>query len=92
MVQASGLGARYDLSRPVGQRLVDLRVGEAPVSDAQTYRVATNSFLAEGGDGYAGFRDGRVVARDVVLSDVLTDYVRAMKTIAAPAMGRLIQA
>ena len=92
MVQASGLCARYDLSRPVGQRLVDLRVGDAPVSDAQTYRVATNSFLAEGGDGYAGFRDGRVVARDVVLSDVLTDYVRATKTIAAPAMGRLIQA
>ena len=26
---------------------------------SRTYRVATNSFLAEGGDGYDGFRQGR---------------------------------
>ena len=92
MVQVSGLRARYDLSRPVGARLVSLEVGGQPVDDHRRYRVTTNSFLAEGGDGYAAFRDGRAVARDVVLSDILADYVRRAAVIEPPAPGRLTPA
>jgi 5'-nucleotidase/UDP-sugar diphosphatase len=92
MVQVSGLRAVYDLARPVGNRVLDLRVGDRPIEDDRRYRVATNSFLAEGGDGYAGFRDGRIAARDAVLSDVFADYISAMKTISAPAAGRLVAA
>ena len=76
MCQVSGLRATYDLQRPVGARLVSLEVGDAPVADAKSYRVATNSFLAEGGDGYAAFLRGRVVAKGKLLSEVLSDYVR----------------
>jgi 2',3'-cyclic-nucleotide 2'-phosphodiesterase (5'-nucleotidase family) len=90
MVQVSGLRARYDLGRAVGERLVDLTVGDVAVDAAKTYRVATNSFLAEGGDGYAGFRDGRIVAKDAVLSDVFADYIRAQGVITAPPPGRLV--
>jgi 2',3'-cyclic-nucleotide 2'-phosphodiesterase (5'-nucleotidase family) len=90
MVQASGLRARYDLSRPAGARLVDLRVDGAPALDEATYRVATNSFLAEGGDGYEGFRQGRVLSRDAVMSDVIADHLRTAGTFSAPATGRLI--
>lgn len=90
MVQVSGLRAHYDLARAVGSRLLDVTIDGQPVDDARTYRVATNSFLAEGGDGYAGFRDGRIAARDAVLSDVFADYISAMKTISAPAAGRMV--
>ncbi len=90
MVQASGLRARYDLARPVGERLVDMHIGGLPLDEAHTYRVATNSFLAEGGDGYAGFTDGRVVSRDAVLSDVLADHIKTTVTITPPPGGRLI--
>jgi 5'-nucleotidase/UDP-sugar diphosphatase len=90
MVQASGVRATYDLKRPIGSRLVTLEVGGKPVEDARTYRVATNSFLAEGGDGYAAFKRGQVVARDKQLSDLLADYVGTVKTIEPPAMGRLV--
>ena len=64
MVQVSGSRARYDLASARGARVVELDVGGRPVADARTYRVATNSFLAEGGDGYAGVPPGaRAVPR-----------------------------
>jgi 5'-nucleotidase len=36
----------------------DLRIAGEPVRDATVYRVTVNSFLAEGGDGFASIRDG----------------------------------
>jgi 2',3'-cyclic-nucleotide 2'-phosphodiesterase (5'-nucleotidase family) len=90
MIQVSGLRARYDLSRAVGARLVDLEIGGRPVDDHQRYRVTTNSFLAEGGDGYTPFREGRSVARDVVLSEVVADHIRKAGVVHPPAPGRLV--
>lgn len=89
MCQVSGLRASYDLKRPVGARLVALEIAGAPVRDGAMYRVATNSFLAEGGDGYTAFQRGRVVAKDKLLSEVLSDYVRERQVIEPPALGRL---
>lgn len=92
MCQVSGLRATYDLARPVGARLVTLGIGGRPVEDGRIYRVATNSFLSEGGDGYSSFKKGRETARDKQLSDLLCDHVAAVKTIEPPAMGRLVPA
>ena len=92
MVQASGLRATYDLKRPVGARLVSLEVAGQPVQNGKVYRVATNSFLAEGADSYTAFKGGRVVARDKLLSDVLSDYIRERQTIEPPIAGRLVPA
>ena len=90
MVQVSGLRARYDLARPVGARLVSLEVGGKPVEAARNYRVATNSFLAEGGDGYLALKAGREVARAPLISEVLTEHIKAAKTVTPPELGRLI--
>ena len=90
MVQVSGLRARYDLSKPVGARLVSLEIGGRPIDDHQRYRVTTNSFLAEGGDGYAAFRGGQVIGRDAVVSDILTDYIKRAPVVTPPDPGRLL--
>ncbi|MCG5242663.1 bifunctional metallophosphatase/5'-nucleotidase [Azospirillum doebereinerae] len=42
-----------DPARPPGQRVQELGVGGAPVDRKARYRLATSSFLAGGGDGYA---------------------------------------
>jgi 2',3'-cyclic-nucleotide 2'-phosphodiesterase (5'-nucleotidase family) len=88
--QVSGLRATYDLKRPAGSRLLALEVGGGPVDNAKTYRVATNSFLGEGGDGYLSFKNGRIDARDKQLSEILCDHIKAAKTISPAAPGRLI--
>jgi 5'-nucleotidase / UDP-sugar diphosphatase len=90
MAQVSGLKAQYDLSRAVGARLLSLEIGGQPVDDHRRYRVTTNSFLAEGGDGYAAFRQGRLVAHDPVLSDVVADHIRRVQVVEPPAPGRLV--
>lgn len=89
MAQVSGLKARYDLQRPPRSRLISVEIDGRPVDDHRRYRVATNSFLAEGGDGYNGFRQGKVAARDAVLSDVLADHIKRVNTVSPPEAGRL---
>ena len=88
--QVSGVRATYDPGRPVGARLVSLEIAGAPVADGKMYRVATNSFLAEGADGYTEFKRGRVIAKDRLLSEVLSDYIRAAGKIEPPPGGRLV--
>jgi 5'-nucleotidase/UDP-sugar diphosphatase len=88
--QVSGMSARYDLSRPAGDRLVEFRVGGEPVVAERTYRVATNSFLAAGGDRYEAFVRGRKVGEDALVADCVLDHLRAAGTISPPAPGRLV--
>jgi 2',3'-cyclic-nucleotide 2'-phosphodiesterase (5'-nucleotidase family) len=59
----SGLLAEVTADR----KLVAVEVAGEPLDDARTYRVATNSFLAAGGDGFGDFRRGRNVTRTGVL-------------------------
>ena len=59
--QVSGMTVRADLSRPVGQRLVRLEVAAKPVDDARIYRLATNDFLARGGDGYEALKQASIL-------------------------------
>ena len=42
-----------------GQRVHDLRINGQPVTAARDVRFTVNSFMAEGGDGYALLRQGR---------------------------------
>ncbi len=42
-----------DLAKPPGQRVQELSVGGRPVDRKAHYRLATSSFLAAGGDGFA---------------------------------------
>jgi 5'-nucleotidase/UDP-sugar diphosphatase len=61
-----------------GDRLVALTVGGAPVDPARRYRLATNSFMAAGGDGYPKLvgRPG-VVDTGFVDADALREYLAA---------------
>ncbi len=61
-----------------------------PVVAEATYRVATNSFLAEGGDRYESLKNGRKVAEDALLSDCVVDHLKRRGTIAPPPPGRLV--
>ena len=58
MLQVShSLRYRWDDTLPMGAKVVtgSIRIDGAPLDDAKTVRVATNNFLAEGGDGFPMF-------------------------------------
>jgi 2',3'-cyclic-nucleotide 2'-phosphodiesterase (5'-nucleotidase family) len=90
MVQVSGLRARYDLRKPKGQRLLSLDINGRAVEDSKMYRVATNSFLGQGGDLYATFLRLQQQDTGQLLSAVVLDYFRRVRDVAPPQMGRLI--
>lgn len=52
-------GFAYSYSdTPTGRVLGPVTVGGTEISDTATYRVVTNNFVADGGDGLPGFRVG----------------------------------
>jgi 2',3'-cyclic-nucleotide 2'-phosphodiesterase (5'-nucleotidase family) len=55
----SGVVVRYDSSQKTGERIKSVEVNGKALDGATDYRVVTNTFLANGGDGYKLFVGGR---------------------------------
>lgn len=82
---SKGVLMRYDPAKPAGQRVVEFTLNGKPIDDQTTYRVATNSFLAPGGDGFMDFTAGtnKQVHGGYNLSDAVIDYLKKGNTILA---------
>lgn len=89
ILQVSGLTVRYDLSRPAGNRAVDVRVGDEPLNPDRIYRVATISILAQGGDLYTAF-SGAPATPGKPFAQVLERWVAGRGMVTVPAEGRLL--
>jgi len=53
--QVSGLTFTFSRSAPVGSRVKEVTLGGRPLEPEKEYVIATNDFLAAGGDGYHAF-------------------------------------
>jgi len=71
--------------------LIDLRIGDQPIDNQKTYRVATSSFLAEGGDLYQTFLRTKQSDTKKALSEVVMDYIQKHGEIQPPKLGRLVK-
>jgi 5'-nucleotidase / UDP-sugar diphosphatase len=90
--QVSGMTIEYDPRRPAGKRILSIRIGGKPLAPDRTYRIATNDFLARGGDGYAGFVGAPqlIPADDApLLTNEVMVYVRKLGTVHTPVDGRV---
>jgi 2',3'-cyclic-nucleotide 2'-phosphodiesterase (5'-nucleotidase family) len=91
--QVSGLTVVVNPGRPAGQRVVSVDVAGAPLDDARTYTLATNEFMAHGGDGYTALAGARTLINEIdatlIVSDVI-DYIARAGTIAPAPEGRIV--
>ncbi len=55
---SAGVSYTFDRARPLGSRIANLALNGIPVDPAATYRVSTNDFLANGGDGFTNLTAG----------------------------------
>lgn len=77
-LQVSGISVTYRPAAPVGARVETVVVGNKPLDPMARYSVVTDSFLADGGDGYAIFQETQDrVERQVPLRDLLLDALKA---------------
>ncbi|MDX2594262.1 bifunctional metallophosphatase/5'-nucleotidase [Streptomyces sp. WI03-4A] len=92
---SANLTYTLDMTKSGADRVVtdSIRLNGAPVDPAATYRVATNSFLAGGGDGFPtlGTGTGDLVGVDdlTALEKYLTANSTASSPIAPPAANRI---
>ena len=88
--QVSGLTITYDSSKNIMERLVDIKVNGEKIIDAKKYTVAVSGYLADGGDGFIVFTEGRVVNADLPFQDALYGQFKEVRNIKKPAMNRQI--
>jgi 2',3'-cyclic-nucleotide 2'-phosphodiesterase (5'-nucleotidase family) len=90
--QVSGMVVEADLSKPAGERVVSVKVGGQPLDVAKTYTLATNDYMAGGGDGYAMFVGAKnlidPLSAQLMASQVI-DYIAAKKTVSPAVEGRI---
>lgn len=90
-LQVSGLTFEVDPKAQPGGRVINVRVNGERISASKYYTVATNDFLAAGGDEYDVFKNARLVAdTGIMLRDVMVDYVLKQETLTEPEAGRII--
>lgn len=90
-LQISGLSYTWDDTRPVGDKVVEVRDAAGnPLDRSRRYTVAVNSFLAEGGDAFTVFTEGTNRVIGPVDLDALVAYVEALDgPVTATIEGRI---
>jgi len=76
---SASLRYAYDLSRPAGQRILDVRVDGRPLEEDRVYRVAMSNFLASGGDNFTAFKEGKDQAGGAQDIDALVAYLNGLQ-------------
>ena len=86
LVPSAGFTFDYDLNRPRGSRIVALRLDGNRVSPTARVRVATNNYLANGGDGYSVLTEGTDAVDAGLDIDALAGWLAKGQRV--PVVGR----
>lgn len=86
----SGMRVAFDPAQPAGSRVVMAEVNGVALDPAATYTVATNDFMAAGGDDYTMFTTGtNYTDSGLYLRDVVADYIRTNSPVNPTIEGRI---
>lgn len=92
LAASAGLKFAFDLSRPSRSRVVSLTLNGKPVDPAANYRVTVVNFLAEGGDGFATFKQGTDEVRGIIDNEALQQWIAAVPVRQIPKDVRAVKA
>ena len=79
--QISGMRIEYNPNAPVGSKVTKIIIGNTilNLNDATTkYKLATNDFMANGGDGYTAIKELKTLIEGDSLDVVLEKYVKSL--------------
>ncbi|MBV9957610.1 MAG: bifunctional metallophosphatase/5'-nucleotidase [Acidobacteria bacterium] len=79
---AEGVTYDLDLSKPFGERILNLRYRGQPLNPAQKLKLAINNYRANGGGRYLMYKDAPVVLRSSQeIRELIIDWVEKHKSI-----------
>jgi 5'-nucleotidase len=87
LLPSQGFFFAYDLSRPAGERIVEMRLNGKAIDPARRYRVTVNNFLASGGDNFTVLTEGTDAADAGLDLDALEAWLERGAPV--PRLGRL---
>ena len=88
--QVSGVSFKYDPKQEAGKRVYDVKVGDKALDLEKTYTLATNDFMASGGDGYTMFAKGKKLGDYGMYTEVLEKYLAEHKNVNPKVEGRIV--
>jgi 5'-nucleotidase len=90
---STGFTYSYDLSKPAGQRVdaSSIRIAGTVVVPTTQYKIAMNSFLAAGGDGFTVFKEGTNQIGGDIDVDALVAYFAAKQSVAPGPRNRIVR-
>lgn len=86
---SNGFSYTWDNSKPKGEKVSDVMLNGMPIDPVGTYRVAMNNFLAEGGDGFTVFAQGKDRTGGVIDLDALQTYLKGGNVNAPAEQNRI---
>ena len=84
---------KWNPKAKVGSRVVSVKVGGRTLNKGKTYTVATNDYLANGGDGYPVLKKGNVIidaSGATYLANMVMNYIKAKGTVSPKVEGRIV--
>jgi len=92
-IQEAGISFTYDPAKPTMNRVSEMKKSDGtPIELTKTYTVATNNFMATGGDKFTGFNDPAIVDKKdtgMLVRDVFIAAVKAQKAVTAAIDHRI---
>ena len=81
---AEGVTYDLDISKPIGQRIQNLRFHGQPLSPTKKLKLATNNYRVNGGGGYDMYKNAPVVYRSSEeIRELIIDWLEKNKTVPA---------
>lgn len=84
-----GINFSFDPSKSAGNRVTEVKIGGQPLEADRIYKLATNDFMAAGGDEYTMLKAGNVLGEYPGLDDVVIAYIEKYGVKNAAAEGRI---
>jgi 2',3'-cyclic-nucleotide 2'-phosphodiesterase (5'-nucleotidase family) len=92
MMQLSGLRVIYDPNKAKYNRVISVQLADGtPLQLAKKYKVATNNFLAVGGDKFNTFKEVEFTNSYKEIKEIVIEYLRAKGTINPKVDNRVIK-
>ncbi|MFQ9698190.1 MAG: bifunctional metallophosphatase/5'-nucleotidase, partial [Zhenhengia sp.] len=85
----AGMSYTFDPSKEVGSRVVEVLVGGKPLNLKATYKLATNDFIAAGGDNYTMFAECKSLGEFSALDEIVIEYLQTKGTEGTELQNRI---